>query len=83
MDPQQAVEAPRWYSFPSTDPEHAGKPLVVRIEDRFASGVHAPRYRVGGGNPGGNAGSGGGGSAGGVARCWARGWAGVFMGPPQ
>lgn len=35
MDVQQALEAPRWYSFPSTDPEHAGKPFVVRIEERF------------------------------------------------
>ena len=38
LDPQQAVEAPRWYSFPSTDPEHAGKPLVVRLEERFDAG---------------------------------------------
>ncbi|HEY3107651.1 MAG TPA: gamma-glutamyltransferase family protein [Chloroflexota bacterium] len=50
MDVQQAVEAPRWYSFPSTDPEHAGKPLVVRLEGRFEgeafSGLEARGHRV-------------------------------------
>jgi gamma-glutamyltranspeptidase/glutathione hydrolase len=37
MSPQKAVEAPRWYSFPSTDPEHVGKPFALRIEQRFAA----------------------------------------------
>jgi gamma-glutamyltranspeptidase/glutathione hydrolase len=50
LDVQQAVEAPRWYSFPSTDPEHAGKPLVVRLEERFGaealSGLEALGHRV-------------------------------------
>jgi gamma-glutamyltranspeptidase/glutathione hydrolase len=50
MDVQQALEAPRWYSFPSTDPEHAGKPLVVRLEDRFEAsalaGLEARGHRV-------------------------------------
>jgi gamma-glutamyltranspeptidase/glutathione hydrolase len=35
MGPQEAVEAPRWYAFPGTDPEHAGKPQEVRLESRF------------------------------------------------
>ena len=44
MGPQQAVEAPRWYAFPGTDPEHAGKPQEVRLE--FALRPHP------GGGPG-------------------------------
>jgi gamma-glutamyltranspeptidase/glutathione hydrolase len=36
MTPQAAIEAPRWYSFPSTDPEHVDKPFVVRLEQRFS-----------------------------------------------
>jgi gamma-glutamyltranspeptidase/glutathione hydrolase len=39
MDPQAAVEAPRWYSFPGTDPEHAGKPMELRVESRFGAAV--------------------------------------------
>ncbi|MCC7487188.1 MAG: gamma-glutamyltransferase [Burkholderiales bacterium] len=30
----EAVEAPRWYSFPGTDPASLGKPQVVRIDER-------------------------------------------------
>ena len=37
MDPQEAVEAPRWYSFPGTDPEHVRKPSELRLESRFPS----------------------------------------------
>jgi gamma-glutamyltranspeptidase/glutathione hydrolase len=36
MDVQQAIEAPRWYSFPGTDPEHVHKAAEVRLESRFA-----------------------------------------------
>ena len=39
MSPQEAIDAPRWYSFPSTDPEHVKKPFLVRIEDRFDEGA--------------------------------------------
>ncbi len=35
MDPQAAVEAPRFQSFPSTDPVNLGKPFEVRIESRI------------------------------------------------
>ncbi len=35
MSPQEAIDAPRWYSFPSTDPEHVKKPFLVRVEDRY------------------------------------------------
>jgi gamma-glutamyltranspeptidase/glutathione hydrolase len=31
---QAAVEAPRWYSFPGTDPANLDRPLAVRAESR-------------------------------------------------
>lgn len=34
MSLQEAVEAPRWYSFPGTDPATIGEPMVVRLESR-------------------------------------------------
>ncbi|HEV2124098.1 MAG TPA: gamma-glutamyltransferase, partial [Chloroflexota bacterium] len=30
MDPQQAVDAPRWYSYPGTDPEHVQRSFELR-----------------------------------------------------
>lgn len=41
MNVQQAAEAPRWFSFPGTDPEHADRPFEVRIEDRVPESVRA------------------------------------------
>jgi gamma-glutamyltranspeptidase / glutathione hydrolase len=41
MNPQQAVEAPRWYSYPGTDPEHAGRAFELRMEGRFDPSVLA------------------------------------------
>ena len=32
MDPQEAVEAPRWWSFPGTDPESLDTPMELRVE---------------------------------------------------
>ena len=32
MDPQDAVEAPRWWSFPGTDPASVKTPLELRLE---------------------------------------------------
>lgn len=32
MDPQQAVEAPRWWSFPGTDPASINTPFELRLE---------------------------------------------------
>ena len=32
---QDAVDAPRWFSFPGTDPANLGLPMVVRVEDRL------------------------------------------------
>jgi gamma-glutamyltranspeptidase/glutathione hydrolase len=50
LDPQQAVEAPRWYAFPGTDPEHVRKPQEVRLESRFpeatARGLAERGHRV-------------------------------------
>ena len=34
LSPQEAVEAPRWFSFPGTDPVNLGLPAVVRLEER-------------------------------------------------
>lgn len=41
MDAQQAAEAPRWYSFPGTDPEHAHHAFELRLESRFGPEVAA------------------------------------------
>ena len=35
MSLQAAVEAPRWYSFPGTDPANLDRPLAVRAESRI------------------------------------------------
>ena len=35
MDPQQAVEAPRWWSFPGTDPATIDTPMELRVEPGF------------------------------------------------
>jgi gamma-glutamyltranspeptidase / glutathione hydrolase len=34
MSLQEAVEAPRWYSYPGTDPASLGRPQVVKIDER-------------------------------------------------
>jgi gamma-glutamyltranspeptidase/glutathione hydrolase len=34
LSPQEAVEVPRWFSFPGTDPVNLGLPAVVRVEER-------------------------------------------------
>ncbi|HEV8638492.1 MAG TPA: gamma-glutamyltransferase family protein [Chloroflexota bacterium] len=50
MDLQRAIEAPRWYSFPGTDPEHVTSRPVVRLEGRFGhdavEGLQARGHRV-------------------------------------
>jgi gamma-glutamyltranspeptidase/glutathione hydrolase len=35
LSPQEAVEAPRWFSFPGTDPANLALPMVVRTEERI------------------------------------------------
>lgn len=39
LSPQDAVEAPRWYSFPGTDPANLDRPFVVRVEGRIPERV--------------------------------------------
>jgi gamma-glutamyltranspeptidase/glutathione hydrolase len=34
LSPQEAVEVPRWFSFPGTDPVNLALPAVVRVEER-------------------------------------------------
>ena len=41
MDPQAAVDAPRWLSFPSGDPENIHKPFVVQMEPGFSQETRA------------------------------------------
>ena len=47
MDPQTAVEHPRWYSFPGTDPINLPNDFVLRIEDRYGDAVLAELTRRG------------------------------------
>jgi gamma-glutamyltranspeptidase/glutathione hydrolase len=47
MDPQRAVEQPRWYSFPGTDPINLPNDFVLRIEDRYGDAVLAELERRG------------------------------------
>jgi gamma-glutamyltranspeptidase / glutathione hydrolase len=50
MDPQAAVEAPRWWSFPGTDPATLDTPLEVRVEaempEATVHGLEALGHRV-------------------------------------
>lgn len=39
LDPQAAIEAPRWISFPGTDPVNAHHAFELRIEDRIDPAV--------------------------------------------
>ena len=47
MDVQEAAEAPRWVSFPGTDPANIETPFELRMEDRFGSEVRAELERRG------------------------------------
>jgi gamma-glutamyltranspeptidase/glutathione hydrolase len=42
---QESVEAPRWYSYPGTDPVSLGKPQVVKVDARVPE---AARERLAG-----------------------------------
>ena len=50
FDPQTAVDAPRFYSYPSTDPADVMNPFDVRLESRFgaevAGALEAKGHRV-------------------------------------
>ncbi len=39
LNVQQAAEAPRWHSFPGTDPANADQPLQLRVENRVPAAV--------------------------------------------
>jgi gamma-glutamyltranspeptidase/glutathione hydrolase len=41
FDPQTAVDAPRFYSYPSTDPADVMNPFDVRLESRLGAEVFA------------------------------------------
>jgi gamma-glutamyltranspeptidase/glutathione hydrolase len=50
MDPQAAVEAPRWWSFPGTDPATIDRALELRVEaempDATVQALEAMGHRV-------------------------------------
>lgn len=50
MDPQAAVEAPRWWSFPGTDPATLDREMELRVEaempDATVHGLEAIGHRV-------------------------------------
>ncbi|HET7769845.1 MAG TPA: gamma-glutamyltransferase [Chloroflexota bacterium] len=50
FDPQIAVDAPRFYSYPSTDPSDVNNPFDLRLESRFGpevfAGLEARGHRV-------------------------------------
>jgi gamma-glutamyltranspeptidase/glutathione hydrolase len=56
MDPQAAVEAPRWWSFPGTDPATVGRDMELRVEaempDATVRGLEAMGHRVARRRPG-------------------------------
>jgi gamma-glutamyltranspeptidase/glutathione hydrolase len=47
LSPAEAVEAPRWFSFPGTDPATLAQPLVVRVEDRVPEATRRELARRG------------------------------------
>lgn len=47
MDVQEAVEAPRWHSFPGTDPATRSAPFELRIEEGFPAETLAELERRG------------------------------------
>ncbi|HYC48308.1 MAG TPA: gamma-glutamyltransferase [Burkholderiales bacterium] len=47
MPLQEAAEAPRFYSFPGTDPANLGRPAVVKAEDRVPAASREALERLG------------------------------------
>jgi gamma-glutamyltranspeptidase/glutathione hydrolase len=47
LSPQEAVEAPRWFSFPGTDPANLELPAVVRVEERIPEATRQELARRG------------------------------------
>jgi gamma-glutamyltranspeptidase/glutathione hydrolase len=56
MDPQAAVEAPRWWSFPGTDPASLDRDMELRVEaempEETVRGLEAMGHRVARRRPG-------------------------------
>jgi gamma-glutamyltranspeptidase/glutathione hydrolase len=56
INPQQAVEAPRWWSFPGTDPATIGTPIELRVEpgmpEEAIAGLEARGHKVARRRPG-------------------------------
>ena len=56
LDPQQAVEEPRWWSFPGTDPGTIDTPMELRVEpempDQIVRGLETLGHRVARRQPG-------------------------------
>lgn len=56
LDPQQAVEAPRWWSYPGTDPSTLDTAMEVRVEpgmaDETVRGLESLGHRVARRQPG-------------------------------
>jgi gamma-glutamyltranspeptidase/glutathione hydrolase len=56
LDPQEAVEAPRWWSFPGTDPATIDTPLELRVEpgmpERTVRDLESRGHRVARRRPG-------------------------------
>lgn len=47
MSLQAAVEAPRFHSFPGTDPVNLGRPPVVKVEDRVPEATRQALTQLG------------------------------------
>lgn len=47
LSPAEAVETPRWFSFPGTDPATLDQPFVVRVEDRVPEATRRELERRG------------------------------------
>ena len=56
MGPQEAVEAPRWWSFPGTDPATIDTPMELRVEPGMSEekirGLEALGHKVAPRRPG-------------------------------
>lgn len=47
MGLQELADAPRWYSFPGTDPANLGKPPVVKVDGRISEAARAGLTKLG------------------------------------
>jgi gamma-glutamyltranspeptidase/glutathione hydrolase len=47
LGPLEAVDAPRWFSFPGTDPVNLDKPMVLRVEERVPEATRQELARRG------------------------------------